>query len=123
MKTNRFAISVVALNLLLFLCLAAQPKPANSEDIPKVLRARAFEIVDDAGKVRASITVETNGAAVFRMRDSQGAIRVKLDAKEEGSGFLLLDDSTNPGLHLLTGTNGTTLTIIGKNGKKRVIEP
>ncbi len=123
MKNNRFACLLVGLNFVFLFCLAAQSKREDSQNIQGVVRARGFEIVDDGGKVRASITVETYGAAVFRMRDSQGTIRVKLDAKEQGSGFLLLDASTNPGLSALAGADGTTVTIFGKDGKKRLIEP
>lgn len=113
---------MIGANLLVLLCLAAQPTrlPQNT---PAVLRARAFELVDEEGKIRASINVETNGDAVFRMRDRQGTIRVKIDAKEAGSGLLLLDDSTNPGVHVLANREGTVMTLISKDGRKRVIEP
>jgi hypothetical protein len=123
MKNKRFAIVVVGASFLVLFCLAAEPKREIPQNTPGVLRARAFELVDDAGKIRASITVETNGSAVFRMRDAEGTIRVKIDAKETGSGLLLLDETTNPGVQVLAGRDGTRMTIVNQNGAKRVIEP
>jgi hypothetical protein len=49
----------------------------------------------------ARLSVESNGEAVFRMRDAEGTIRVKLGASKDGSGLVLLDERTEPGLHVL----------------------
>jgi hypothetical protein len=51
--------------------------------------------------------------------DKKGTIRVKMGASEDGSGLVLLDDSTNVGLHALAKKKGTTLTLVDKDGKKR----
>jgi len=53
------------------------------------------------------------------MSDATGTIRVKLGAGEDGSGLVLLNDATNPGLHALAKKNGTSLTLIDKDGRKR----
>jgi hypothetical protein len=53
------------------------------------------------------------------LRDSKGTIRVKLGAGENGSGLVLVDDQTNVGIHALAKKDGTTLTLINKDGKKR----
>jgi hypothetical protein len=91
--------------------------------VQSIVRARAIELIDDQGRVRASLNVETNGEAVFRLRDANETIRMKLGASEDGSGLLLLDDSTNPGLHVLAKRGNTTMTLINKDGRKRVVEP
>ena len=119
MKNRLTITALLALNLILLLGLAAQPKSEVQESI----RARAFELVDANGQTRASLLVETNGEAVFRMRDSKGTIRVKLGASEEGSGLLLLDDSTNPGLHALAKRGKTTLSLKNQDGKERTLQP
>lgn len=67
--------------------------------------------------------VEADGEAVFRLRDARGAIRVKLGASEEGSGLLLLDDNTEPAVHLLAKRGGTTVTLAEKGKDKRVLTP
>ena len=41
----------------------------------------------------------------------QTAIRVKLGASEEGSGLLLINHLTEPGVHILADQNGTSLTL------------
>jgi hypothetical protein len=67
--------------------------------------------------------VESNGEVVFRLRDAQGTIRVKMGASEDGSGLLLINDLTEPGVPILADQNGTSLTLNDEGGAKRVIEP
>jgi hypothetical protein len=87
------------------------------------VRARALELVDDRGRVRAQLNVESDGETVFRLRDSKGEIRVKLGAGGDGSGLLLLDGSTEPGIHMLAKSSGTTVTLTNSGGQRRVITP
>jgi len=82
------------------------------------ISVREFELVDEKGKVRASIKVEENDEIVFRLKDQNGAIRVKLGADENGSGLILLDSDTNPGIHALA-KKGASLTVTDKEGKKK----
>jgi hypothetical protein len=86
------------------------------------LRATAIELVDEHGRVRAQLNVESNGEAVFRLRDSKGQVRVKLGADGEGSGLLLLDGATEPGIQMLAQSGGTSVTLT-KGGQRRVITP
>ena len=122
MKTKASIISLVALNIVLLVCMAAQSKPDGQQGVQSIVRARAIELVDEKGRVRASLNVATNGEAVFRLRDSDETIRVKLGASKEGSALLLLDDSTNPGLHVIS-RQGTTMTLFDSDGRKRIVEP
>ena len=62
------------------------------------------------GEVRAQLDVESNGEAVFRLPDAQGTIGVKMGASEDGSGLLLINDLTEPGVQILADQNGTSLT-------------
>jgi len=48
---------------------------------------------------------------------------LKLGASEEGSGLLLLNESTEPGVHILAKRTGTRVTLTGKGGQQRVIRP
>jgi hypothetical protein len=90
----------------------------NQQKFDKIT-VREFELVDSNGQQRVSILTEANGEVVFRLKDAKGTIRVKLGANEDGSGLVLLDDSTNVGIHALAKKSGSTLTVINKNGKKR----
>jgi hypothetical protein len=123
MKTYRLAIALAAINLILVLFILIQASSATAKGIPPLIRAHMIELVDDKGAVRAQLKVESSGEVVFRLRDAQGTIRVKLGASENGSGLLLANDATEPGIHMLANDTGTSLTLTGKDGKQRVINP
>ena len=72
------------------------------------LRAERLELVDKTGQVRGQFFVEESGEAAFRMRDQQGQIRVKLGASGKGSGFILMDDQTEPAVQMLAGVSALT---------------
>ena len=74
------------------------------------------------GDVRAQLDVESNGEVMFRLRDAQGTIRLKMGASEDGPGLLLINDLTKPGVQILADRNGTSLTLTEAGGAKRVIE-
>lgn len=80
----------------------AAPEPGDT------LRTQRIELVDKTGQVRGQFLVEETGEAVFRMRDEKGQIRVKLGAWERGSGFILMDDQTEPGVQMLSGVSSLT---------------
>jgi hypothetical protein len=74
--------------------------------------------------VRAQLSVEANGEAVFRMRDAKGTIRVKMGASEQGSALVLLNEATEPGVHILAKREGgTSLTLRAENGQQRIFTP
>jgi hypothetical protein len=123
MKTYRLAIALAVINLILVLSSLIQGSSATAKGVPPLLRARMIELVDDKGQVRAQLSVESSGEVVFRLRDAQGTIRVKLGASEKGSGLLLANDATEPGIHMLATDTGTSLTLTGKDGKQHVIDP
>jgi hypothetical protein len=122
MKIGRFAIVMTTIGVLLALSTLLHERPAAAQAVPSVLRAQAIELVDGRGRVRAQLNVESNGEVVFRLRDSSGTIRVKLGASEDGSGLLLANEATEPGVHILAKRSGTSLTV--KRGERRhVIRP
>ena len=89
--------------------LSTAPAQATAPAAPApVIRTERIELVDKAGQVRGQFFVEENGEAVFRMRDQQGQIRVKLGASERGAGLVLMDDRTEPGVQIRAGTSALT---------------
>jgi hypothetical protein len=95
-----------------------------------VLRGRGLELVDASGRVRAQFNVEPDGEAVFRMRDTSGTIRVKLGAGDNGSGLLLIDETTEPGVQIIARRSAapahpttTSINLSGADGKRRTIAP
>ena len=120
-RTTQMLLLIV---IALLIALLVRPVPEVTASQPQaVLRARLIELVDEQGQTRAQLKVEPEGEAVFRMRDAKGTIRVKLGASEDGSGLLLLDDNTEPAVHLLAKRTGTTLTLTEKGKEKRVVKP
>jgi hypothetical protein len=104
---------------LIVLGVLLQDRPADARAVPAVLRAKTIELVDGRGHWRAQLKVERGGQVVFRLRDQNGIIRTKLGADENGSGLLLLDEQTEPGIHLVASRNGTTATL--RRGEKRLV--
>ena len=111
MRIGRLAAALATLCLLSLLALPVLSRPAGAKRVASVLRARTIELVDARRQVRAQIKVERSGEVVFRLRDQTGAIRVKLGAGREGSGLLLLNERTEPGLQALAGAKQTSLTL------------
>jgi hypothetical protein len=114
---------LTGINLALLVWLvAATREAAAGQGVAPVIRASAIELVDEAGVVRAQLIVTPGGGeTLLRMRDAKGEVRVKLGASEEGSGLLLADQSTEPGLHILAKRGTTTLTLTDTDGPRRVI--
>ena len=102
---------------------AAAPRGDGRDPVPEVLRARSLEVVDQRGTTRARLNVEADGEVVLRLIDPRGTIRVKLGAGTDGSGLLLLNDATEPGVHLLATRAGSRIRVAEHNGRERVIEP
>jgi hypothetical protein len=116
-------IVLVALNLAFLIFFLASYRTMATPASSDVLRVKAIELVGEGGKVRARLNVEESGEVVFRMLDETGTIRVKLGASESGSGLLLLNELTQPGIQLLSGESGTRLTLTGQDGTQQIIEP
>jgi hypothetical protein len=123
MVTRRLLVGITALNTLLAGLHFMPAGRAADDAVPELLRARVIELVDGQGRVRAQLKVEDGGEAVFRLRDAKGEVRVKLGASEEGSGLVLLDGATEPGIHMLAKRAEPSLTLTGKAGQRRVITP
>lgn len=107
----------VGLIFLLVLGVVLHERPAEAKAVPKVVRAQMIELVDGRGVRRASLKVEPQGAVVFRLFDETGTIRVKLGAGEDGSGLLLANEATEPGVHILATRERTWLSL--QRGEQR----
>ena len=123
MSMLRLAAALVAVDLAGLLGGLAQARPTGAQGSVDVLRGRSLELVDERGQIRARFNVETNGEVVLRLLDQQGTIRVKLGAARDGSGLLLANDATEPGVHLLAGASGSSVKVANKDGRERIIAP
>ena len=122
MRIQRVVAALLGATLLTLLGTLLLGRWAVAQSVAPVLRARAIELVDDRGVVRAQLDVESGGEVVLRLRDADGTIRVKLGASAEGSGLALLDDATELGIHMLAKRTGTSVTL-KKGPRQHVIRP
>lgn len=123
MNSMRIAVALGVLNLAILVGAAVHTRTAGAQGDEDILRGKALELVDEGGKTRARINVEPGGEVVFRLLDQQGTIRVKLGAGKDGSGLLLANDATEPGVHLLAKASGSSIRVVNKDGRQRVITP
>ena len=121
MNDTRLALGVTVVNLALFLSAFTRRETPASE-LP-VLRGSALELVDQQGKIRGRLNIEPGGEVVLRLLDQQGTIRVKLGAGRDGSGLLLANDATEPGVHMLATAKGSSVRVANKDGRERLITP
>jgi hypothetical protein len=122
--TPHLMFGVTAINLMLAASTWIGTRAIPPQKDPQVIRARAIELVDDRGQVRAQLHLGEDGSGNLRIRDGSGRVRVKLGTTIEGStGLLLMDQSVEPVVSLVAGHSSTSITVVGQDGKKRVITP
>jgi len=136
MTSQRLAVTLTALNLVLLLGVMAQDRVAQAKSPLGVLRGRALELVDDQGRVRAEIKIlpanptvkmpdGTTGypeAVQLRLIDSKGSPHVKLGSLEDGAG-LVLGGEKQSYTQLLSRGGNPFVKIVDANGKEHVIKP
>jgi len=137
MKIQRLLVALTVVNITLLMFSLARPGAAGAQGIAPVLRGRALEIVDDRGRVRASITVlpadstikmpdGTTGypeTVLLRLITSKGRPNVKLAAKEDGAALVLGGKSDPTYVQILAEGLSTSLKLINKDGREQLIKP
>jgi hypothetical protein len=140
MKTQRLLVVLTVFGILLLVFSLGQTRAvvaAGAEGVAPVLRGRALEIVDDKGRVRASITVLPADPTVkmpdgtvgypetvlFRLITSQGRPNVKLAATERGAGQVLGGESDSTYVQILAEGPSTSLKLSNGDGREQLIKP
>jgi hypothetical protein len=137
MKTLRLLTILTAVNLGLLGYQVVRPRSATAStaDVPAVLRGRALEIVDERGKIRASLTVLPEDPKVIwkgkpypetvllRLISPEGRPNVKLGASQMGAGLVIGGESNPTYIQVLAEGGESTLKMINKDGTERLIKP
>jgi len=137
MKTQRIAIALTVINLVFLMFNLAHSRPATADGVVPVLRGRALEIVDDQGRVRASIKVHPADktfkmpdgkigypeTVMFRLIDPNGRPEVKLGASEQGGGLGLIGSSDSTHVILQAEGADSSLKLTNKDGHQQLIKP
>jgi hypothetical protein len=145
MKTQRILIglTVINLGLLMFQLTgmrsveAVTPASGETASPAPVLRGSSLEIVDDQGRVRASIKIHEGDpkfkwpdgkigypeTVMFRLIDPNGRPEVKIGASVEGGGVGLIGETDIT--HALLEAQGpdALLKLTNKGGKQQLIKP
>jgi len=145
MKIRRLLIVLTIINLGLTLFLlthlrgveADNEKGSSPDAIAPVLRGRELEIVDEKGKVRASIKIQTGDPSykwpdgkigypetvMLRLIDPNGRPEVKLGASVEGAGLGLIGQTDSTQLILKAEGSNSSVKLQDKEGKQQIIKP
>ena len=133
MKTQTLLIVLTTINLGLLVHQLA--RPATSAAAPLVLRGRALEIVDDRGRVRASLSVLPEDpthmwkgepypeTVLLRLISPDGRPNVKLGASKRGAGLLIGGESDPTYVQVLAEGGESTVKLIDQHGSERLIKP
>jgi hypothetical protein len=133
MKIQRLLIVLTAINLVLLVFVLAQMRMSIGPGGLRVwtniqgtvLRGRSLEIIDDEGRVRASITVHPGdqaagtppgGTSILRLVDENGRPVVKLGTTQRGGMLALVAKSEDTYVQL--SDRGLVAT---KDGQQRVV--
>lgn len=130
MNAQRLAVLLTVANLAVLAGVVSRDFVVEAQTVPAVLRAQKIELVEPTGEIRGSLEIAGDREAVLRLRDSSGAIRVKIGASADGSGLILYDESTAPGVQAVarrraTPARSTTTSVklFGPGSRERVITP
>ena len=130
MKTQRLALALTAINLVLLLVNLVQVRYTTAQTVTPILRAHALELVDEHSVVRVRLNVKESELNLF---DRSGIIRVKLGAGDDGSGLVLSEGGTDASrgyIQIIARQIGTpdkpattSITLRAADGRQRVITP
>jgi hypothetical protein len=135
MKNQRLLIVLTVVNFVLLAFSLTQSYTVAAQDAPPVLRGRGLQIVDDHGRVRASIqvlpsTTQSDGSlsmetVLLRLITEKGRPSVKIGASEESSGLALVGPSGTRDTYVQLGAKGnaSSLTLKSEDGRQQVITP
>ena len=136
MNAPRFLVTLTILNLgVLLLSLAQHAAPVLAQVPAAVLRARALEIVDEQGRVRASLSVLPAGTSpagepysetvLLRLITEKGRPSIKVGASEQTSGLSIAGPTGTKETYAILEANSTStlLKLRGENGREQNLRP
>jgi hypothetical protein len=126
-------LTITNLALLVFLLVRRADKPF-ANDVVAEIRCRAFRVVDEQGRPRATIDVlpanifKPTGKAypetvIFRLIDAKGRPEVKIAASEEGAGLGFVGQSDDTQVKLEAQGGESSLMLLNKDGKRQELKP
>ena len=137
MKLTPALAALTAVNLALGVFNLVDARPSRAGAPPDIIRAKGLQIIDDKGQVRASIAVMPADrttkypdgrvgypeTVLLRLIDSGGRPSVKISSNDLGGGVMVSASRGNAYARLGPIDEEPNLTLIDRDGRKKVIEP
>jgi hypothetical protein len=135
MKAQRTLALLTVVNLAILVWSLSALRPAAAQAPPAVLRGRGLEIVDDQGRVRATITVLPAGTSekgdryaetvLLRLITERGRPSVKLAASEEAAGMSLSGPTGTHDTYVIVEAKGksSSMKLRNEDGREQVVRP
>jgi len=135
MKIQRLLMALTVINIMLLAFSLAQSRTVAAPGVAPVLRGSALQIVDDRGRVRASIqvlpaTTQKDGSlsyetVLLRLITEKGRPSVKIGASEESAGLALSGPSGTKDTYVQLGAKGnaSSLTLRNEDGREQILKP
>src|SRR6185436_20878653 len=132
MKIQPSLVVLTLVNLGVLAFSLAGLRPVAAQNAPTVLRGRGLEIVDDQGRVRASISVLPAGTSaagdryaetvLLRLITERGRPSVKIGASEEEAGMSLTGPTGTKDTYVIVSAKGTasSIKIRDESGREQV---
>ena len=135
MKIQRFLVVLTLVNLVVLIFTVAPMRPAVAQGVTPVLRGRSLEIVDEQGRIRASLSVLPAGTSahgdrypetvLLRLITERGRPSVKISTSEEAAGVSLAGPSNTKDTYAILEAKGTasSLKMKNENGREQIVKP
>ena|SRR2546423_4071714 len=136
MAAQRLVIALTVANIAVLVLRTAQlVRPAFAQTEAPVLRGRALEIVDEQGRVRASINVLPAGRSqsgdaypetvLLRLNTERGRPSVKISSAEQASGLSFSGPTGTKDTYVILGARdqATSLTLRNEDGRELIVKP
>jgi hypothetical protein len=136
MAAQRLVVALTVANIVVLVLSAAQlVGPAFAQIEAPVLRGRALEIVDEQGRVRASINVLPAGRSqsgdaypetvLLRLITERGRPSVKIGSAEQASGLSFAGPTGTKDTYLILEArdHATSLKLRNEGGRELIVKP
>ena len=135
MKMHRLLVLLILVNLGVLTFTLAAMRPVVAQGVAPVLRGRSLEIVDDQGRVRASLSVLPAGTSahgdrypetvLLRLITERGRPSVKISTSEEAAGVSLAGPSNTKDTYVILEAKGTasSFKMRNENGREKIVKP
>ena len=136
MAAQRLVVALTVANIVVLVLSAARlVGPAFAQTEAPVLRGRALEIVDEQGRVRASINVLPAGRSqsgdaypetvLLRLITERGRPSVKIGSAEQASGLSLAGPTGTKDTYVILEArdHATSLKLRNEDGRELIVKP